>query len=227
MDYRTFRKFVANRFMHLLAMLIILFLSFPLLREEILQFPLRSVGFLFAIVLMLRAVYLSRRAFIISVAIVGAACLIDIIVYFGHVTVLQGYTHVLTLVTYAVFVAMTSMFLLKELLRDTRVTQDTIMGGVCLYFNLGFLWAICYALIDYFDPGAFTFSPNLGFFHPIYFSFTTLTTLGYGDILPQKSFPMMLSSLEAMVGQIYLAVFVARLVALHVSSHYIPEKREL
>lgn len=227
MNFTQLRKFFANRFTHLLTVLIILFLSFPFLREEIMQFPFRSVGFLFAIILMLRTVYLSKHVFIALVAIAGSTCALDVIIYLGHFSSVQGRMHVLTLITYAVIISMTNILLVKELMREKKVTQDTIMGGICLYFNIGFQWATFYALIYYFDPSAFTFSPGLQFFRPFYFSFTTLTTLGYGDIVPQKSVPMVLSSFEAMVGQVYLAVFVARLVALHVSSYYTTrEKRE-
>jgi hypothetical protein len=92
------------------------------------------------------------------------------------------------------------------------------------------IWAFSYSLLEYLQPGSFSIVreaavggiPGLvgssGFRGVIYFSFTTLTTLGYGDITPLTGIAQNLSVLEAVVGQIYLVVLVARLVGLHIAS---------
>lgn len=96
-----------------------------------------------------------------------------------------------------------------------KVDADTIKGGICVYLLLGITWMGIYRLVYEFDPYAFSvqFGATWEF---MYFSFTTLTTLGYGDITPVSSFAMMLTNLEAMAGQLFLAIFVARLVGLHI-----------
>jgi len=103
---------------------------------------------------------------------------------------------------------------------------DTIFGGISVYLLIAITFALVYGLIDFLDPAAFSFGvvqeanaarfPGRdGFAELIYFSFVTLTTLGYRDFVPVASVARSASALEAVIGQIYLAVFVARLVGLH------------
>lgn len=103
-----------------------------------------------------------------------------------------------------------------------RVTRDTLFGALSLYLLVGVGWSFVYAALEYFEPGSFAFpatdagtvgdGTDLQRF--LGFSFTTLTTLGYGNIAPTTPRADALTSLEAVLGQIYLAVVVARLVAL-------------
>lgn len=95
------------------------------------------------------------------------------------------------------------------------VTVDTILGGISIYFLLGYLWACMFILIESFNPQAFT---TISRIELLYFSFTTITTLGYGDITPQSELAMVLATLEAIVGQMYVTIFIARLVGLHIVS---------
>jgi hypothetical protein len=206
-------------------MLTVMFVFSPFLEREIMTFPMRSLAFLCAVIFMLRAIYLTKPVFVAAVVVAVAVSILDGVVRYGYLSSLNASLRVMTLVTYAVFIAMSTVLLAKELFGARRVTKDTIMGGVCLYLNIGFLWAILYRIIYYFDKDAFGLSTKSHYFYSFYYSFTTLTTLGYGDICPQNSFAMVLSSLEAIIGQVYLAVFVARLVALHVSQQYQHELR--
>ncbi len=110
-----------------------------------------------------------------------------------------------------------------------QVTVNTVFASLCIYLLLGVGWAFCYSVIDILDPDAFLSSVQKGESTPVlrlgqgsnttvlYFSFTTLTTLGYGDIVPISPLTRMLTSLEAITGQLYLAVLVARLVGLHIA----------
>ena len=80
-------------------------------------------------------------------------------------------------------------------------------------------WALTYIVIDILDPTAFeqlAVSAWAGGTDYVYFSFVTLTTLGYGDITPLTPVAQTLAWLEAVVGQLYLAILVARLVGLHI-----------
>jgi hypothetical protein len=88
---------------------------------------------------------------------------------------------------------------------------------------IGFAWAVGYAIIELINPGSFSGLAEIDvnnhagrMMQMQYFSFTTLTTLGFGDILPRSSTARTLATLEAMTGQIYLAVLIARLVGLHI-----------
>ncbi|HUT94910.1 MAG TPA: potassium channel family protein [Thermoguttaceae bacterium] len=125
------------------------------------------------------------------------------------------------------FLGYTIIVILQFLFVDQRVTCNTIFASLCVYLLLGVLWSTAYSLIEILEPGSFTFGfadeqGEMRFgggesIFPIYYSFVTLTTLGYGDIVPASATARMLSAAEAVTGQLYLAVLVARLVGLHIS----------
>ncbi len=102
------------------------------------------------------------------------------------------------------------------------VTGNKIAGAVSAYVIMGMIWATIYALFYHFSPESIALpsaqdtDPAHQELWPIYFSFTTLTTLGYGDILPCSVAARSYAVMEAACGQIFLAVLIARLVALQV-----------
>ena len=97
-----------------------------------------------------------------------------------------------------------------------KVTEDTLKGGISIYLMIGILWYMFYELILLIDVDAFSIQiENLETYKLVYFSYTTLTTLGYGDISPLNKLAMALANLEAIIGQMYPAIFIARLVTLY------------
>lgn len=125
------------------------------------------------------------------------------------------------------FLVFMTLLILLTVFRDETVTADTIVGAICAYLMLAISWGSWYTLLVLLSPDAFSVSPALvasaGWhtphspFMPLleYFSFTTLATLGYGDITPITAGARMLSVLEGITGQLYLAVLIARLVGMH------------
>ncbi len=111
--------------------------------------------------------------------------------------------------------------LLNHILKAKDITQDTLYGAVCLYLILGLLWVTIYGSIEYLSPGAVFVSERLGLTGDIntnelvYYSYTTLSTLGYGDITSITPLGRILSVLEALAGQLFIAVLIARLVSLY------------
>jgi hypothetical protein len=100
-----------------------------------------------------------------------------------------------------------------------RITLHRLQGAIVVYLNLGVIFAAVFSLIWDFNPAAFTNlpAPTGGpdeLATMLYFSLTTLTTTGYGDIVPVDPFARSLANLESIVGQFYLAITVARLVTL-------------
>ncbi|WP_397453612.1 potassium channel family protein [Pseudomonas sp. NA-150] len=100
------------------------------------------------------------------------------------------------------------------------VTLDRISGAVALYVLMGTVWAEAYQLVILNHPGAFSGSTLAETTSDrsiwIYFSFVTLTTVGYGDIVPVAPAARSLANLEALIGQLYPAIVLARLVSLQV-----------
>ncbi len=111
--------------------------------------------------------------------------------------------------------------ILAYVLRGEKVNADKIFAGICVYLLIGYSFAFSYALLDQLAPDSFaprveSSSYVLRGMQMRYLSFTTLTTLGYGDVVPRSPVARTLAMLEALTGQIYLAVLIARLVGLHI-----------
>ncbi len=112
--------------------------------------------------------------------------------------------------------------LLRDIvLRAHTVTEDLILGAVNVYLMIGIGFAFVYGLIEYFQPGSFTGLEELVSTPDtvqqfLYFSFVTISTLGYGDISPLTPHAMTATYVEAIFGQMYLAILVARLVAMYI-----------
>ena len=135
------------------------------------------------------------------------------------------------LISQAVFLGFTAGLIMRSVLKGRRVTTDKLAGAAAVYLMLGIVWTQFYALAELVEPNSFKSSTEgfvLGFgdaeVHKtfsllMYYSFVTLTTLGYGDIVPVSNAARSLAWLEAMVGQIYVVVIIARLVGLHVAAN--------
>ena len=104
-----------------------------------------------------------------------------------------------------------------------EISANRVVGAVTLYLLFGVLWAIIYSVIERANPGSFT-----GASEPfaqgwstdwLYFSFVTMTTLGYGDITPISATAKTFSYLQAVFGQFYIAILVAGLVSAYITRH--------
>jgi hypothetical protein len=121
------------------------------------------------------------------------------------------------------FLAYTVALILRGLFAQKVILADHVVGAVCGYLLAGLAWAALYMLVETVQPGSVRVSPEIAWqladehtrrylFH--YFSFETLTTVGYGDVTPVRPAACSLVWLEAVFGQFYLAVIVAQLVGL-------------
>src|SRR5438552_6143115 len=110
--------------------------------------------------------------------------------------------------------------LLRFVLRAPSVNVEVLCASISAYLMLGLMWTMAYWLVDQLTPGAFSSNTNAGKqsmngFNAFYFSFITLSTVGYGDITPVSRIARWLAAMEAMTGLLYVAVLIARLVALY------------
>ena len=120
------------------------------------------------------------------------------------------------------FLVLLSLGLARTVFRSERVGTDQVLGGVVLYLNIGLTFAVIYSLLAHVSPDAFLLPtpPPERPVHPsyfAYFSFVTLTTVGYGDTVPVEAVAKSLATLEAALGQLYPAIILARLVSIEVS----------
>lgn len=122
-----------------------------------------------------------------------------------------------------VFLCYVTSVVIWHVTRGAKVTSDTIAGAACAYMLFGMVWASLYQLIEHLRPGSFEMpstwmaldgDPQAAL---TYFSFVTLASLGYGDIKPTDPGVGGLCVAEALVGQLYLATMIARLVGFHIA----------
>jgi len=138
-------------------------------------------------------------------------------------------SHTLMVLSHACVVLLLAFLcvtILQYVLQHGRVTSDRIFAAICVYLLIGYAWTFTYTLLEELRPGAFAVSPAeltpaaddyVGRVQQFrYFSFVTLTTVGYGDVVARSQVARTMVVLEAIMGQIYLTVLVARLVGLHI-----------
>lgn len=210
-------QFLHGKYLNLLTVLISLLLISSLFDSLILPLPIRSLLFLWAIFLMLKALSLPKSLLWILRGVAIFAMLFDFIKFPNNFLVNRSFS-MISMVFYSVFLAITIIVMSKRIMTENIITEDTILGGICIYLMIGLVWFLFYDLVtlldsssfDNLDQGATSPSQKL-----LYFSITTLTTLGYGDITPNSGLAMTLTNLEAIVGQMFPAIFIARLVGLY------------
>ena len=155
-----------------------------------------------------RAVYLVDLLFVVPTLF---ATWLDS-VYQNELTFVASYA------TMLVFFLYLEYLVVMNIVHTHKIDANTIFGLMNIYIIAGLIWAYGYVLINHFDGSAFhlqdyeNFSKRVELF--TYYSYSTLTTLGYGDIVPQSAQARMLSVLEAVFGQLYLAVVVAKVVSI-------------
>ena len=115
----------------------------------------------------------------------------------------------------------TAVVMVRHTLQANHVTVDLIAGALSAYLLFGLVWGLAYFLLESAAPGSLsigTVSDEARLSASVYYSFITLTTLGYGDILPLSNQARSLALVEAVVGQLYLAVLMAKLVGMYVAA---------
>jgi hypothetical protein len=152
----------------------------------------------------------SRRQ---ATTIVACVALAPLVLFVNSATIV-GLTYLLPV---ALLVTATLPITLSRVLRHRRVTHETVLGALCSYVLIGLLFAFVYLAVDDLRGAAFFVQEGAHVQSEyVYFSFVTLTTLGFGDLSPSVGLPQALVALEALFGQVFLVTLVARLVTLWV-----------
>ena len=209
-----------NKYKLLLVTLAITFFVAPFLKG--------GFNSIFAPLMLLSAILLVTRSFSLPKFPMSAYTVIAVIGYLLHLGAglgwLQDYSIGASLIgrgIFALYLGGAAYWIVKDLFKTPEVTADTIRGGISVYLLIGFVWALFYGMVATINPAAFSqpilASGTQAYERTFHFSFTTLTTLGYGDIVPVSEIAQVLTNLEAIVGQMYSTVFIAILVGGYLS----------
>ncbi len=204
-----------NIFFALLISLVFAFAVTPFLQENGIASQLLNVFLIIVLVFSVIIVSDTKTSFFIAI-LLGAPMLVSNATAFLYT---KEEFSILVASSSALFFTYVIVMLLRKIFTVGVIDINIILGAVCVYFLIGVVWALLYSLVDASVPGSYsvpdkqTFSLEMNDF--VYFSMVTLTTLGYGDITPVSASARSLAAMEALVGQIYLTVIIARLVGLH------------
>jgi hypothetical protein len=197
-----------------LLMVIHLFIVAPL---EAQAHHLQPVGAVFVVLLSIGLLILSRSLVpVVGILVVVALLAVAVVLRIrgGHFALdvsLQAAAWLLIALVIIWSVA-------RAVFGPGRITYHRIVGAILLYLTIGLVFVALYTLVGAYSPNAFsglTVAARVSLPSDlVYFSFTTLTTLGYGDIMPIHPIARSLSNIEAIIGQVYPATLLARLVSL-------------
>lgn len=223
MSFSQLKDFVLpgkNRFLWLLVSLLLMLIVVPLLEQQAIRSRLYHAG--------LTAVFLSailanwhRRKILIGAIVVGiTAIILDWSSTFYVSTTLSVTSHI----TGILFLGFTALLLLISVIQDHMATHQAVLGAISVYLLMGLTWALMYGTAECVQEQPFNVPDYIrqtelregfwvtDFSDLVYFSFVTMSTLGYGDITPRTPVARTMAWTQSVAGQLYLAVLVARLV---------------
>jgi hypothetical protein len=132
------------------------------------------------------------------------------------------YLHLFNDFNAVLFLGFLVALILRQVLRAGPITTRRVQGSVAVYLLFGIIWGVCYEIVELLMPGSFGVFGTKGkaaLPQLAYFSFTTLTTLGLGEIVPLRPLARSFVMLEALVGQLFPVILIARLVAMQIDYH--------
>lgn len=204
---------------YLLLLLLGLILLFPFLEDGI--FGRTLLGILFSIVLLVGtfATRQTRRGLILKLGL----ALLGVGLQWGALWAESTAILRLAGIAYAASLTVSFSGLLRYILKRGPITADKLHGALAGYIMLAFAWSFVYALVEMssagsFGPGQLDFVQPGTFFKLIYFSHTTLTTTGYGDVIPMTNHARSLVMVEEFSGVFYVGVVIARFAGLYPSN---------
>jgi hypothetical protein len=206
-------------FLYLLCGLLVILVAGPIVFEFTNQrMPLiTQIAFTTTLLIGLWSLMEERKWFIAGIVLVVA----DISATAFHLMAGTLWTETLTLIIEMAFCTMSLVFALEHVLFGAKMNFNRIVGAICVYLLLGVILSQANLLIHLFIPGSFNGLDALGAstegFTLIYYSFVTMTTLGYGDVTPDGALARVVAYLAAIAGQFYIAILVAMLVSQYIN----------
>lgn len=209
-----------GRLYYLLVFLVLFMVLYSFSAKGIVEqliLDLMMVGLLASVVVILKQ---TTRSLVISL-VLGVPWILAVFVDLFVVT--DRIMSLATTLAGIPFLLFVTGVVFKHLFESEEVTGDTISGAISVYLLLGLIWAAGYRFLESLAPGSFAgpmgIDTETGVEIPnyLYFSFTTLTTLGYGDIVPLSAPARTMAILEAVAGPLYITILISQLVSKYVS----------
>jgi hypothetical protein len=216
---RTLTRLRARRFAYLAKSLALLIIAYPYLETNIPGQLALTVITIFVMISLVVAVSDNKRNIIIALCFAlpwFATLLINLPLFEHDRTILVRKEIIFAVLLFS----FTTFNIFMHLLKSREITSEILFASVCVYLLVGLTWATLYIFLEYVAPGSFIdTSGRIAIDAPrfLFFSYITLTTTGYGTLVPDSDPARSLALTEAIIGQLYLAILVARLVGLHIS----------
>jgi hypothetical protein len=209
-----------DNFIYLLLALIIFLVALPILED--LQVIPSSFVRPFSFSCLLAIGVWSLRDSVMTFRIGIGLAIVGLVINGIDVASGSAASYYLSNITLFFFLVLSIRSALRQVVFAKDIDANRLYGAVCVYLMLGVIWALMYGTLEHLDPGAFSGSLSVGSqdgnLEWLYYSFITLTTLGYGDILPVSATARALAYSQAVVGVFYMAMLVAALVGSYAAS---------
>jgi hypothetical protein len=208
-----------TNFFYLFGALMFLMLAVPFAHDFEIFDPAQARAFFFSVLMIVGARSLKGggRYFRVGMVLAIVGVILNVIAVSQHSLVFQ-YSSSLCLIA---FLLVSISYTLRQVVFGTELDTNRLVGAICVFLLLGVIWALAYSFLELLIPASFSgIEPGAaeGWESDwIYFSFVTLTTLGYGDITPVSATARSLVYMQAIAGQFYIAVLVAGLVGAYIS----------
>lgn len=155
---------------------------------------------------------IARRSLYIGAVLGIPAALLSFAADHARVSAINYLSYAFSVILYIYML----ILMLRRIFLTQKVTKETIFLGITSYLMMGLTWTLLYVAVEVWNPGSFTFGagrpPEVFWVDLYYFSYVTLTTLGYGDVSPIAPVARVLAIFEAMTGVLYLGILMARLI---------------
>jgi hypothetical protein len=223
-----------GRFTVLLVTILVLLVTQPMFSTHALAEVLTTVTIALVLLAALYAFSAMRTFFITALILIVPAMGTRVVLLFIENPTLE----IIGALFSCMFLSVTVFGLVTRMFSVRTVTTETISAAICAYLLMAVAWAYAFAVLELRSPGAFSatllqrpagshVAPLLASLHTfIYYSFVCLTTTGFGDIAPISEGARSLSVMEAVFGQLYVAILIARLVSMEVAQSMTKDGRE-
>ena len=226
-DMRSFNTPQTQHYRQLLIVLGLTSFVAPFLEAVVGSIVLPLV-LLYTIILIIRGFSLPQFLVTVYTAIAVTAFVMQLVANIGSWTNPLNVTFALAAqIIFALYLGGAAYWIGRDIFTTPEATLDTVRGGISIYLLIGFVWALLYGIVETLDGHAFsqTLVFQDSYLKALHFSFTTLTTLGYGDIVPVSEIALVLTNMEAIIGQMYSTIFIAILVGSYLAKRSIGEDR--